>query len=269
MILVILAAGMATRYGSAKQSESFGPNGETLTDYSIMFAIKIGFKKIVLVVRESTLEIFEEKYRTQYSGKIEIQCVTQEIDKIPTGYSYNLEREKPWGTGHATLMAKNCVDDDFVVINADDFYGYEAFEVIGKYRPLANEFAMVGYQLYSTLSDYGTVSRGVCEVSKDGYLIDINEVTNISKENNFPKNTIVSLNFWYFRKEHFNILEEEFKKFLTNRSQEPTSEFYIPTLAKVLLEKGEKCKVLSSDVQWFGVTYKEDAENVRKKLSNL
>jgi NDP-sugar pyrophosphorylase family protein len=190
------------------------------------------------------------------------------------------DRIKPWGTGHACLMAKDLVDEPFVVINADDFYGEESIKTIFDYSLKNNqqeEFAMVGYKLGSTLSDFGTVSRGVCKLDNEGYLIDIQEHTAIqridgnivSEISNLQESDVVSMNFWYFQKEDMQILEDEFKEFLRFHSQELKSEFYIPTLASKLLERGKKCQVLSSAAQWQGVTYKEDAENMREMLRKL
>jgi choline kinase len=280
MTLIILAAGMASRFGSQKQIEAFGPHGETIMDYSINDAIKNGFSKVVLVIREASFDYFKKVFDEKYSEKIEINYVSQELNKIPQGFSFLPERIKPWGTGHACLMAKDCVDENFVVINADDFYGKESFKTIFDYslkNNQNNEFAMVGYKLGSTLSDFGTVSRGVCKLDDEGYLVDIQEHTAIQKINgkivseisDLEENDIVSMNFWYFQKEDMQVLEDEFKEFLRIHSQELKSEFYIPTLASKVLERGKKCKVLSSGAQWQGVTYKEDAEKMREMLAKL
>jgi len=289
MTLVILAAGMASRYGSLKQIEGLGPSGETIIDYSIYDAIHAGFSKIVLIIREATHEHFAKTFTEKYGHKIQFEFVDQELHKIPAGFEYLPEREKPWGTGHAVLMAKDAVEGPFVVINGDDFYGREAFEGIVKYfsrgdariAPTSN-FCMVGYTLDKTLSDFGTVSRGICEMNENRHLQAVTECTTIQRQNEkiiytneaghtheLPENTIVSMNFWGFQKAHFDVLEQGFKEFLTHRSKELKSEYFIPLVASLLIKQGINCDVLSSDAEWFGVTYKEDAPNVKQRLATL
>jgi len=289
MTLVILAAGMASRYGSLKQIEGLGPSGETIIDYSIYDAIHAGFSKIVLVIREATHEHFAQTFTEKYGHKIQFEFVDQELHKIPAGFEYLPEREKPWGTGHAVLMAKDAVKGPFVVINGDDFYGREAFEDVVKYfskgeacLAFTNNFCMVGYTLDKTLSDFGTVSRGICEMNENRHLQAVTECTTIQRQNEkiiytnetghtheLPENTIVSMNFWGFQKAHFDVLEQGFKEFLTHRSKELKSEYFIPIVASLLIKQGINCDVLSSDAEWFGVTYKEDAPNVKQRLATL
>lgn len=283
MTLVILAAGMASRFGRLKQIEGFGPSGETIIDYSIYDAIQAGFTKIVLVIRESTHDYFVKTFTEKYGDKIKFEFVDQELHKIPAGIAYLPEREKPWGTGHAVLMAKDVVDEPFVVINGDDFYGREAFFVMIKHLKTienTNNFCMVGYALNKTLSDFGTVSRGICETDENRHLKSILECTTIQRQNGkivtdetgtheLPENTVVSMNFWGFQKNHFEVLEQGFHAFLKERSMELKSEYFIPLLASFLMQQGADCDVLSSDAEWFGVTYREDAASVKERLEQL
>ncbi|MCL2413583.1 MAG: sugar phosphate nucleotidyltransferase [Bacteroidales bacterium] len=284
MTLVILAAGMASRFGSLKQIEGLGPSGETIIDYSIYDAIHAGFSKIVLVIREATHDHFARTFTEKYGDKIKLEFVDQELHKIPKGFEYLPEREKPWGTGHAVLMAKDAVEGPFVVINGDDFYGREAFEDIVKYFKNienANDFCMVGYALNKTLSDFGTVSRGVCELDENHRLKSITERVSIQRVNEkieytdetgtheLSENSKVSMNFWGFQKQHFEVLEQGFKDFLNKHSNELKSEYYIPTLASLLMQQGSHCDVLSSNAQWFGITYKEDVAEAKQRLAEL
>ncbi|MCL2413961.1 MAG: sugar phosphate nucleotidyltransferase [Bacteroidales bacterium] len=292
MTLVILAAGMASRFGSLKQIEGLGPSGETIIDYSIYDAIHAGFSKIVLVIREATHDHFAKTFTEKYGNKIKLEFVDQELHKIPNGFEYLPEREKPWGTGHAVLMAKDAVEGPFVVINGDDFYGREAFEDIVKYFRMddrrdamhcvsTGNFCMVGYALNKTLSDFGTVSRGVCELDENQRLKSITERISIQRVNDkieysdetgaheLPEDSKVSMNFWGFQKQHFDVLEQGFKDFLNERSKELKSEYYIPTLASLLMQKGAPCDVLSSNAQWFGITYKEDVAEAKQRLAEL
>jgi dTDP-glucose pyrophosphorylase len=284
MTLVILAAGMASRFGSLKQIEGLGPSGQTIIDYSIYDAIHAGFSKIVLVIREATQDHFAKTFTEKYGDKIKFEFVDQELHKIPAGFDYLPDRQKPWGTGHAALMAKDAVEGPFVVINGDDFYGREAFTAIVnhlKKNEDPNDFCMVGYALNKTLSDFGTVSRGVCELDENHCLKSITERVSIQRVNEkieysdetgiheLPENSIVSMNFWGFQKSHFDVLEQEFKVFLKNHSKELKSEYYIPTLASMLMQKGAHCDVLSSNAEWFGVTYKEDVAEAKQRLKEL
>ncbi len=283
MTLVILAAGMASRFGRLKQIEGFGPSGETIIDYSIYDAIHAGFKKIVLVIREATHDHFAQTFIEKYGDKVKFEFVDQELHKIPAGFDYLPEREKPWGTGHAVLMAKEVVDGPFVVINGDDFYSREAFvKMIEHLKTIenTNKFCMIGYMLNKTLSDFGTVSRGICELDEQQHLKSILECTTIQRKNGkivadetgtheLPENTVVSMNFWGFQKAHFEVLEQGFKDFLRERSKELKSEYFIPLLASFLMKQGADCDVLSTNAEWFGVTYKEDVPGVKQRLAEL
>ncbi|WP_320017904.1 sugar phosphate nucleotidyltransferase [Labilibaculum manganireducens] len=283
--LLVLAAGMGSRYGGLKQIDPIGPTNETIIDYSIHDAIEAGFGKIVFVIRESFEEEFKELFNAKLAGKIEVDYVNQEIGKVPEGSVYNLEREKPWGTGHAILMAKDCINEPFAVINADDYYGVEAFTTIAEY--LSNsitdeENCMVGYQLGNTISENGSVSRGVCGTNENDHLTTVVERTHIEKLENgiaYKENeewvqlvpqTTVSMNFWGFTPKLFDYLEAQFTLFLKEEGDQLKSEFFIPSVVANIIKDGKtQVKVLKSDAQWFGVTYREDKEKAVKAIGKL
>lgn len=283
--LMILAAGMASRYGSMKQTEGFGPHGETIMDYSIYDAIRAGFGKVVFIIRKDFAENFKATFEPKLKGKIETEYVFQEMDSFTEGFTIPSERSKPWGTAHAVLCAKDVVNEPFAVINADDFYGRNAFEKAFKF--LTNEcdektYSLIGYELNKTLSEHGTVSRGVCDVDDRGNLVSITERTKIYKEGNeivFEDNgekkkvsfdSKVSMNFWCFHSSVFELTEKLFHQFLRDHINEPKSEFFIPIVADHFIkEAGGIIKVISTSSQWFGVTYKEDAPVVAKSLNQL
>ena len=283
--LMILAAGMASRYGSMKQTEGFGPHGETIMDYSIYDAIRAGFGKVVFIIRKDFAENFKATFEPKLKGKIETEYVFQEMDSFTEGFTIPTERSKPWGTAHAVLCAKDVVNEPFAVINADDFYGRNAFEKAFEF--LTNEcdektYSLIGYELNKTLSEHGTVSRGVCDVDEKGNLVSITERTKIYKEGNeivFEENgekkkvsfdSKVSMNFWCFHSSVFDLTEKLFHQFLTDHINEPKSEFFIPIVADHFIkEKEGVIKVISTSSQWFGVTYKEDAPVVAKSLNQL
>lgn len=283
--LMILAAGMASRYGSMKQTEGFGPHGETIMDYSIYDAIRAGFGKVVFIIRKDFAENFKATFEPKLKGKIETEYVFQEMDSFTEGFTIPSERSKPWGTAHAVLCAKDVVNEPFAVINADDFYGRNAFEKAFEF--LTNEcdektYSLIGYELNKTLSEHGTVSRGVCDVDDRGNLVSITERTKIYKEGNeivFEDNgekkkvsfdSKVSMNFWCFHSSVFELTEKLFHQFLRDHINEPKSEFFIPIVADHFIkEAGGIIKVISTSSQWFGVTYKEDAPVVAKSLNQL
>ncbi len=283
--LMILAAGMASRYGSMKQTEGFGPHGETIMDYSIYDAIRAGFGKVVFIIRKDFAENFKATFEPKLKGKIKTEYVFQEMDSFTEGFTVPSERSKPWGTAHAVLCAKDVVDEPFAVINADDFYGRNAFEKA--YEFLTKEcdeksYSLIGYELNKTLSEHGTVSRGVCDVDDNGNLLTITERTKIYKEGtdiNFEDNgekkkvafdSKVSMNFWCFHSSVFELTEKLFHQFLADHISEPKSEFFIPIVADHFIkEEGDVIKVISTSSQWFGVTYKEDAPVVAKSLQQL
>jgi len=285
--LLVLAAGMGSRYGGLKQIDGLGPNGETIIDYSIYDAIRAGFGKVVMVIRKSIEEEFKQVFFRKYSGKIEIEYVLQEIEFVPQGAVYHPERVKPWGTAHAVLMADGVINEPFCVINGDDFYGTDAFMQIANYlKQQENDstgYCMVGYQLARTLSDYGFVSRGICETDSDNSLLKVTECTQIKRigsvicykdaqeENQpLPEEQIVSMNFWGFTPAYFKDLRVSFEKFIQKNGNNLKSELYIPTvLSELIDEQKASVKVLSSAAEWFGVTYKEDRSFVVDRLKNL
>lgn len=284
--LVVLAAGMGSRYGALKQMDGFGPNGETIIDYSIYDAINAGFTKVVFIIREHFLDDFKKAFDTKFGDKIEIAYVTQEIHKIPEGIEVNPDRSKPWGTGHAIMMAEDEVDGPFAVINADDYYGAEAYTTLIDYFNTdrsKEHFAVVAYKLVNTLSDHGTVNRGVCYADEEGFLEEVVECINIKRNDNakiaYPdgdkeayleEDTLVSMNLWAFDERFFFHAERMFIEFLEDRGMELKSEFFIPLIVDQLIrEESVKTAVLTSNSNWFGVTYQEDKPIVIDKLNKL
>jgi NDP-sugar pyrophosphorylase family protein len=284
LTLLVLAAGMGSRYGGIKQIDGFGPSGETIMDYSLYDAIRAGFTKVVFIVREEILETVKEKFLPKMKGKIEAEFAVQSIEKlIPAQYS-NAERVKPWGTGHAVLCAKHVINEPFVAINADDFYGKDAFASMANFFFNENDkaHAMVGFTLKNVLSDHGSVSRGVGEKDAQGYLQSVVERTVIvkegekiiSKESNGDREldpqAPTSMNFWGFHPEVFELASSMFDEFLVENSKNLKSEFYIPLIVNEIIHRGKgKVKVLGGGNIWFGVTYKEDKEEVSSKIKEL
>jgi len=284
--LLILAAGMASRYGSMKQIQGFGPSGETIMDYSIYDAIRAGFKKVVFIIREEFGEDFKNIFEPKLKGRIELDYVYQNLQAFIDGYSVPQERTKPWGTAHAVLCAKTAIKEPFAVINADDFYGRDSFEKAVKF--LATEcneklYSIIGYELAKTLSENGSVSRGVCEVDKNNNLVSIAERVKIYRGSNnkityeeadkkfeVPDDSKVSMNFWCFDPSVFSFIEKIFLEFLSKNSGNPKAEFFIPIIGDQFISEGKgKIKVIPTDAQWFGVTYKEDAPEVLASLNRL
>jgi len=283
--LLILAAGMGSRYGGLKQMDELGPSGESIIDYSIYDAIEAGFGKVVFVIRESFFNAFKERFESRLKGHIEIEYVFQELDKLPKGFSVPDGREKPWGTGHAMLMAKGVVNEPFAVINADDFYGRSAYlqavDFIQKSKN-SNEYAMIGYALKNTLSEYGTVSRGICEVDKDYNMTCVVERLKIGYEgtkiyfydndlkSELTGNEPVSMNFWIFKPSFLDALETGFLEFLKEKGTEMKSEFYFNIQANNMVKTGEAItKVLNTETKWFGITYREDRPMVHDSILKL
>jgi NDP-sugar pyrophosphorylase family protein len=281
-----MAAGMASRYGSMKQIQQFGPSGETIMDYSIYDAIHAGFEKVVFIIRRDFAEEFKSIFEPKLKGKIETEYVFQEMDKFLGDHEIPSERVKPWGTSHAILCAKEAVSGPFAVINADDFYGTDAFKKAHDF--LKNEcqeevYAIIGYELAKTLSDHGSVSRGVCEIDENNNLVTINERLKIYRENGkivyeegngnkypLPEDAKASMNFWCFHPSMFDFLEKGFQTFLHESGNEVKSEYLIPYSADQFIKKGlGVIKVIPTSSQWFGVTYKEDAPVVQKSLTAL
>jgi len=284
--LLILAAGMGSRFGGLKQVEPVGPNGETILEYSIFDAIRAGFGKVVFVIRESFANDFKDRFESKLKGKIDYEYVYQEINKLPSGFILPEGREKPWGTGHAILMAKEVINEPFAAINADDFYGAEAYRVIAEYLKTLTDpkkYAMVGYQLNNTLSDFGSVSRGICVTDLNRKLTKITETHKIRQENQkilcesgtgetveLTGNEAVSMNFWGFHPSLFQNIENQFIEFLKDNIHLPKSEFYIPFIVFEMILKGQaSVDVLSADSPWFGVTYQEDKPYVIEQIQKL
>ena len=284
--LFVLAAGMGSRYGGLKQIDGLGPSGETIMDYSVYDALRAGFGKVVFVIRKDFEEAFRKAVISKYADKVPCEVCFQSVDSVPEGCTYNPERTKPWGTNHAVLMAKDLIKEPFAVINADDFYGRESFQVLADYlksvEGTTGKYCMVGYRVANTLSENGSVSRGVCATDENGYLTDVVERTKIEKvgdkiiytedgvDTEIAPNSPVSMNMWGFTPEYFEYVEKAFVEFLKTRGQELKSEFYIPTLVNDMIRSGKAtCKVLDTTSKWFGVTYAEDRPQVVMKINNL
>ncbi|WP_304424057.1 nucleotidyltransferase [Paramuribaculum intestinale] len=285
--LFVLAAGMGSRYGGLKQLDGLGPHGETIMDYSIYDAIHAGFGKIVFVIRKDFEQDFREKILSKYEGHIPVEVVFQSITDLPEGYTCPEDRTKPWGTNHAVLMGKNAIKEPFAVINADDFYGRNAFEVIAKElsrpRDRKGDYCMVGFRVGNTMTENGSVARGVCS-TKDGNLESVVERTAISydkegrivftdengTEQTLDPATPVSMNLWGFTPDYFDYSEREFRRFLDRDINTPKSEFFIPLAIDTLIKSGEaSVKVLDTDSKWFGVTYAADRPGVVEKFAQL
>ena len=286
LTLVVLAAGMGSRYGGLKQIDTFTSQGDTIIDFSIYDALQAGFQKFVFVIRKSIEKDFRATIDNKLKNKAEVEYVFQEVNNVPEKYK-NSKREKPWGTGHAVLMTKNVVNENFAIINADDFYGREAFNDIAKQlietKENSFEFCMIGYALKNTISENGYVSRGECFVNKEGYLTNVIERTRIETIDGFlkfedekgkmvsiDKETTVSMNIWGFTTNYFEYGEKLFLDFLEKNKENLKAEFYLPFIVNSLLaSKKATVKVLKSKAKWFGVTYNEDKENVKKEIKKL
>ncbi|MBE6728958.1 MAG: nucleotidyltransferase [Ruminococcaceae bacterium] len=278
--LVVMAAGMGSRFGGLKQLEPIGKNGEVILDFSVYDAIEAGFDKIVFVIKHEIEEDFKRLVGDRIAKKIKVEYVFQEIDGLPEGYTAPADRTKPWGTGHAILCCKDVVDTPFAVVNADDYYGKTAFSKMYDYlKQETGNFSMVGFRLVNTLTENGTVSRGVCS-AEGGYLTEVVERTKIDANCRYTldgenwiemaPDTVVSMNMWGFTPEIFAYLEKGFKEFLNENLTTPKSEYFLPTVVGELIDKGEKqVKVLVAEDKWYGVTYKEDKDAVVKAITEL
>ena len=284
LTLLVLAAGMGSRYGGIKQIDGFGPSGETIMDYSLFDAIRSGFTKVVFIVRDEILETVKEIFLPKLKGKVEVEFVIQSLDTMVPAEFRNPDRAKPWGTAHAMLCARNVIDEPFAVVNADDFYGHEAFQAVSDFfsAEKSGHHVLVGYTLKNVLSDFGSVSRGVGEEDAGGYLTSVVERTNVFRENgkiiahekdgNIELNpeAKTSMNFWGFYPSIFGFTEKTFHAFLKNNASNIKAEFFIPIVANELVKSGAgKIKVISGGSTWFGVTYKEDKEEVSRKINDL
>lgn len=285
--LFILAAGMGSRYGGLKQLDGVGPNGETIMDYSVYDAIRAGFGKVVFVIRHDFEQEFRDKIISKYQDHIAVDVVFQDITALPAGFAPNPERTKPWGTGHAVLMGKDAIKEPFAVINADDFYGVESFQILAdSLKEIAgkeNRYCMVGFQIENTLSENGTVSRGHCQVSEEGFLTGVNECHGIQRkgdklvhtladgtEADFPAEAAVSMNMWGFTPDYFMHTEKAFIEFLKKNGSDLKSEFYIPTVVNDLITSGTvTLKVEKTPSKWFGVTYAADRPMTIAQIKNL
>ncbi len=283
--LVILAAGMASRYGSMKQTQAFGPGGETIMEYSIYDAIKAGFGKIVFIIREDFAEKFKNIFEPKLKGKITTEYVYQKLESFTDGRTIPVDRAKPWGTAHALLCCKGKVNEPFTVINADDFYGSDGF--VKAFNFLTKDvkddcYAIIGYELKKTLSDNGSVSRGVCDVDAEGNLTDINERTKIYRNDKgiityedetglheVSENASVSMNFFGFAPNMIDLCETMFAKFLDKNINNPKGEFFIPLVVDEFVKLKGIVKVIPTSAQWFGVTYKQDAPVVQASIDKL
>lgn len=290
--LFLLAAGMGSRYGGLKQLDGLGPHGETIMDYSIYDAIHAGFGKLVFVIRKDFEQDFREKVVSKYQGHLPVEVVFQSLEDLPDGFSVPEGRTKPWGTNHAVLMGKEAIKEPFAVINCDDFYGRDSFQVMGKYlsslaEGSANKYAMVGFRVGNTLSESGSVSRGVCSTDEKGFLTTVVERTKIERKADgevkyleddgetwtaIPETTPVSMNFWGFTPDYFTYSQDYFKYFLGLESTKTNlkAEFFIPLMIDKLIKEGTATvEVLDTTSKWFGVTYPEDRPDTVAKIQKL
>lgn len=285
--LLVLAAGMASRYGSLKQLDGFGPNGETIIDYSIHDAVKAGFGKILFVIRQSIAEEFKAVMLHRLPAHVPVGYVAQELDMLPLGYSVPDRREKPWGTGHAVWVASSQIDEPFAVINADDFYGYESLRMSVEFLTNStdsHEHGLIGFQLANTLSEHGSVSRGICAVAPDDSLASLTELTKIVRTNageilvqdedaphqQLQGSAIVSMNLMSFKPSVFPYFEKYLKAFLHEKGRDLKAEFYLPAVVNKMIAAGEaRVKVIPTPEKWFGVTYPEDKSTAMQSIKNL
>lgn len=285
--LVVLAAGMGSRYGGLKQIDPMGPSGETILDYSVYDALRAGFGRVVFIIRPDFEDAFRSGVSAKFDDKIDVAYAFQTLDQLPSGFAVPAGREKPWGTTHAILCARNQIHGNFAVINADDFYGRASYAVLGKHLAdsdsASTDFSMVGFTLRNTLSDHGTVARGVCATDDKGFLADIDEMTKVGRNGSAARNTCddgrvvdltgdepVSMNMWGFTPRLFEDLDRIFGEFLGTSGHELKSECFIPlTVGQLIKERKATCRVLRTDSSWFGVTYQEDKAVVQSSIAAL
>ncbi len=264
--LVVMAAGMGSRFGGLKQIEPIGPGGEVILDFSVYDAVKAGFNKVVFIIRRDIEEDFRNITRQRIEKIVDCEFVFQDMDELPSGFEAPTDRTKPWGTGHAIYCARNIVNTPFAIINADDYYGQESFKIINDYLENNDGMCMVGFKLGNTLTENGTVARGVCD-EKDGVLAGICEHTSIDKNSGIPLDTTVSMNMWGLQPDVFDYLEKDFVDFLTNMQNPLKDEFFIPFVIDNMIKKENTAvKVLKTNEKWYGVTYKEDKAMVVKAM---
>lgn len=287
--LLVLAAGMGSRYGGLKQMDPMGPNGETVLDYSVFDAIRAGFGRVVFIIRRDFEQAFKEQVGGRFADRIQVDYAFQDLTDLPEGFSVPEGREKPWGTTHAIRAARNIVNEPFAVINADDFYGHDSYEQVAKFfatlpADAKNAMAMVGYPLENTLSDHGAVNRGVCTLNAQGNLSNVEEYLEIKRDEDgvvrgtamngerlaIQDGTPVSMNFWAFGADFFQHIESHFLAFLKERGTEMKSECYIPTVVDELITKQiGHCSIISTTSTWFGVTYPQDKPVVVESIQKL
>ncbi len=287
--LLVLAAGMGSRYGGLKQIDPMGPNGETVLDYSVYDAIRAGFGRVVFIIREDFAQAFKDGIGARFADRIEVDYVFQRLDDLPDGYGVPDGREKPWGTAHAVRAARHAVNGHFAVINADDFYGRDAYQRAATFfdslpESTTNEMALIGYPLENTLSDHGQVNRGICQIDPAGLLTNVEEYVSIDREADghvrgnaldgerriVAPGSLVSMNFWAFGPAFYQQLEEGFRRFLGEHGQQLKSECYIPTIVDQLIHSGHaRCHVLRTTSLWFGVTYPADKPHVVESIRKL
>jgi len=286
--LFVLAAGMGSRYGGLKQMDGLGPSGETIMDYSVYDAIRAGFGKVVFVIRHSFEKDFLESVVKKYEGKVPVEIVFQELEYLPEGFVCPAERVKPWGTNHAVMMGKDVIKEPFAVINADDFYGKDSFQILADWlkskEGVKSEYCMVGYRIGNTLSESGSVARGLCQKDENSLLTTVVERTYIIRDTDglikykddngdmvsVEENTPVSMNMWGFTPDYFDYSETAFKEFLIQNEGNIKSEFYIPLVVNNLIVSGDAtCEVLDTPSKWFGVTYADDRQMVVDKILKL
>jgi UTP-glucose-1-phosphate uridylyltransferase len=283
--LLVLAAGMGSRYGGLKQLDPVGPGGETLLDYSVHDAIRAGFDRVVFLIRRDIEQDFRDKVGVRYEGRIAVGYAFQQLDDLPSGFTPPADRSKPWGTAHAVWCAREALHAPFAAINADDFYGADSFRQIGAFLsavdPAAQPatFAMAGYRLDKTLSEHGTVARGICQVGSDGLLHGVEELTDLARrpdgaiasgDRTFPPDTPVSMNFWGFTPQIFPLLENVLRDFLATHARSEKTECYIPSAVADMIAAGDATvRVLPTTADWFGMTYREDRPRVRQSIARL
>lgn len=279
--LIVMAAGMGSRFGGLKQIEPVGKNGEAILDFTVYDAIKAGFTKVVFVIKHAIENDFKEFVGSRIAKKIKVEYVFQEIDKLPDGFTAPDDRQKPWGTAHAILCCKDVVNEPFAVVNADDFYGRSALQKVAEFlKQEENNYCMVGFRLANTLTENGSVSRGVCEIDNQNCLTKVTERTKIidckyteddgKSWTSLSPDTVVSMNLWGFMPDIFEFIEKGFKEFLKTNINLPKSEYYLPTVVSSLIDNGQKnVEVLVAEDKWYGITYKEDKQKVVNAIGDM
>ncbi len=283
-VLLVLAAGMGSRYGGLKQLEPVGAEGQLIIDYSLFDAKRAGFEEVIFVIREEMQEAFDETIAKRVGSKLGLSYAYQKLEDLPDGFTLPSERKKPWGTAHAALSARELISSPFAIINADDFYGAEAFVKVYDHLQQSTDHALVAYALENTVTEHGTVSRGVCDISPEGYLQSVVERTHIASGavcprysldkgetwTDIPGETIVSMNLWGFQESYLTEAKEQFVAFLEGSGDPLTKEFYLPSVADTLISQGRgRVKVLSSGDLWYGITYPQDRPSVVSALESM